>query len=237
MDEKTALQTAQKILKQVFQFPEYHKRIEELKLERIEEKFSFDIPKPEERICALSGKKTYAFFADEKVASLKAIAEEFQKTGWIRKKRSLNSMDDILKAWEEIKIYTAEKQINSLNIAKSDGIYNSRNIYKSISIFDSRDIIFCYKIFNSAFMLASRDNSSCSFGVRISESINCSNCFEVSWSNKVSNSLFIHDSYDLYECLFCSHLKSKKYCIANMQFEKKEYFRLKRMVVEWVLNK
>lgn len=236
MTKQTALQTAFKILKQVFHTVD-EATLKNLTLKKIEEEFSFDIPKAEEKICALTGEITYAFFSkEERVASQKAIAEEFKKTGWMREKRPLKSIEDILKAWEEIKIYTAEKNINSKDFAKSDSIYNSRNVYKSVSIFDSRDIIFCYKIFNSAFMLASRDSSNCSFGIRVNESINCSNCFEVSWSNKVSNSLFIHDSYDLYESMFCSHLKSKRYCIANMQFEKEEYFGLKRRMEEWIFG-
>ena len=85
-------------------------------------------------------------------------------------------------------------------------------------------------------MLASRDNSSCTLGIRVKEGIFCSSSFEVSWSNKISKSMFVHDSFDLYECLFCSHLRSKKYCIANMQFEKEEYDKTKKMVIDWILK-
>lgn len=130
----------------------------------------------------------------------------------------------------------SKKAKYSKEVAESDGIYNSAAVFQSVSVFDSKNIVYSYKIFDCNYMLASRDNSACTLGVRIKESVYCSSCFEVSWSNKVSRSMFIHDSFDLYECLFCSHLRSKKYCVANMQFEKEEYFRIKKLAIDWVLK-
>jgi len=203
----------------------------------LKEKFAFDIPFPKKIKCALSSLDTWSFsFEGEKVASQKAIAERFKKDEWMRKKRPINSINDVLKYWQEINYVTGEKYINSKEVFQSDGVYNSAFVYQSVSVFDSKNIIFGYKIFNCNYMLASRDNSSCTLGIRVKESIYCSSCFEVSWSSKVSKSMFIHDSFDLYECLFCSHLRSKRYCVANMQFEKEEYFKIKKMVIDWVLG-
>lgn len=50
------------------------------------------------------------------------------------------------------------------------------------------------------------------------------------------NSLFIQDCYDLYECMFCSHIASKRYYIANMQFEEDEYYQIKESIMQWILN-
>ena len=203
----------------------------------LKKKFAFDIPMANKVKCALSGENTWSFSAEsEIVASQKAVADRFKKDEWIRKRQPLNSIADVLKSWREINYITGEKYISSKEVAESDGVYNSIAVYGSVSIFDSKNIIFSYKIFDSNYLLASRDDSSCTLGLRVKESIYCSSCFEVSWSNKVSKSMFIHDSFDLYECLFCSHLRSKKYCIANMQFEKDEYFRIKKMVIDWILK-
>jgi hypothetical protein len=38
------------------------------------------------------------------------------------------------------------------------------------------------------------------------------------------------------DCLFCSHLSGKRFCIANMQFEEEEYYKIKEQVVRWVLT-
>ena len=232
MDNKKAFELSRKILKEVFG-REIH-----LSLEEIEKKFAFDIPLPSRVKCDLSGKETWIFSAEKefKIASQRAVAERFKKDEWVRPKRPIKSIEDILRYWKEINYLTAEKQINSKEVVCSDGVYNSLEIYKSVSVFDSKKLVFCYKIVNSSYMLASRDSLGCSFGVRVNDSVYCSSSFEVSWSNKVSRSFFIHDSFDLYECMFCSHLRSKRYFIANMPFEKQEYFKIKRMVVEWILN-
>lgn len=145
-------------------------------------------------------------------------------------------MKDLLRSWKEVNYITSEKYINSKDISESDGIYGSLQVYRSSSIFDSKNIAFCYKIFDGSYLVASRDSSSCSLGIRVKESIYCSSGFEISWSSKVSRCMFVHDCFDLYECLFCSHIRSRKYCIANMQFDKDEYFRIKKMVVDWILS-
>jgi len=84
--------------------------------------------------------------------------------------------------------------------------------------------------------LASCRSISSNFCIRCDDLQNCSNSYSVICSNKIINSLFIQDCFDLYECMFCSHIAGKKYCIANMQFEKEEYFEIKKIVVEWILN-
>lgn len=206
-------------------------------LEELQSKFAIDIPKVAKVKCAVSGKSTWAFASkEEKIVSMEAVEERFKKDEWMLKKQPMNSIKDILGLWNQINYQVGEKYINSTDIMGSDAIYNSNNVYQSVSIFDSKNIVFSYKIFDSNYMFASRDNSSCTLGIRVKESIYCSSNFEVSWSNKVARSMFIHDGYDLYECLFCSHIRSKKYCIANIQFEKEEYFRLKKEVIKWILS-
>jgi len=230
MDEKKVKAVADYIFKEVFG------RENPYSLDELQEKFAFDVPKAHQIKCSLSKINTWSFSQEGKIASQKAIAERFQKDEWVRKARRLSTIKDVLEAWEEINYITGEKYLNSQDVASSDGIYNSSLIYQSVSVFDSKNILFSYKIFDSNYLLACRDDSSCTLGIRLKESLFCSQGFEISWSNKVSKSMFLHDCFDLHECLFCSHLRSKKYCIANMQFEKEEYFRLKKMVIDWILS-
>lgn len=231
MEEEQIEKIADYIFKEVFGLDNPYS------LEQLKEKFAFDIPFARKEKCVLSGEPTYTSSGKgEKIASQKAIASCFKKDEWIKPRKSITSMKDILKYWNEINYLTGEKYINSKDIAESDGIYNSAFVYQGLSVFDSKNIVFCYKIFDCNYMLASRDDSSCTLGIRVKESLFCSSCFEVSWSNKVSRSMFIHDCFDLHECLFCSHLRSKKYCLANMQFEKEDYLRLKKMVIGWILT-
>lgn len=229
MDSKKAKQIADYIFKDVFGIdnPYY--------LEQLRKKFAIDIPTVKKVKCFLSGIDTWSFSDEDKIVSQQAIADRFKQNEWMRKKKDLNSIEEVLEAWKEINFLTGEKYINSTDVTESDGIYNSNSVYQSVSVFDSKNIIFCYKIFDCNYMLASRDDSSCTLSIRVKESIFCSSSFEVSWSNKISKSMFIHNSFDLYECLFCSHLRSKKYCIANMQLEKEEYSKIKKMVIDWIM--
>jgi len=218
MNQQKAKQEADYIFKDVFGIEN------PFSLNELIKKFAIDIPTVHKVNCALSGVDTWSFYSkEEKIASQKAITDRFRKDEWLVKKKDMKSIDDILRAWEEIDYQTGEKYVSSKEVSESDGIYNSSGVYRSVSIFDSRNIIYSYKIFDSNYMIASRDDSSCTLGVRVKESIYCSSSFEVSWSNKVSKSMYIHDCFDLYECLFCSHLRSKK-------------FRLKRVVIDWILK-
>lgn len=230
MDDAKAQKIADYIFKDIFEIENPYS------LTQLQKKFAIDIPFAQKIKCSLSGLDTWTVSPNEKIATQDAITERFKKDEWIVKKEDFKSIEDVLKAWEKINYLTSEKYINSVDVAESDGIYNSASVYHSVSIFDSKNIIFSYKIFDCNYMLASRDNSSSTLGIRMKENIFCSSGFEISWSNKVSKSMYIHDSYDLYECLFCSHLRSKKYCIVNMQFEKEEYFRIKKLVIDWILN-
>lgn len=230
MDTTKAKQISDYIFKEVFGTEN------PFSLAELQKRFAMDIPLPQKVTSALSKKDTWTNSPGEKMASQEDVAERFKKDEWTIKKRPLKSIEDILKAWEEVNYLTGEKYINSKDTIESDGVYNSSDVYRSMSIFDSKNIVFSYKLFDSNYMLASRDNSSCTLGMRVKESIFCSSGFEISWSNKVSKSMYIHDSFGLFECLFCSHLRSKKYCIANMQFEKEEYFELKKQVIDWILK-
>ncbi|MDO8619316.1 MAG: hypothetical protein Q7R49_05230 [Candidatus Daviesbacteria bacterium] len=231
MDDQRIKQVVDYIFKEVLG------RDNPFSLEQLQEKFAIDIPKPRKVTCALSREDTWTFSSgEEKVASLNAIEKRFTEDEWMRPAKKLSSVKEVLDAWSEINYLTGEKYINSQEVLESDGIYNSAQVFQSLSIFDSKNIIFGYKLFDCNYMLASRDNSSCSLCIRIKESIYCSASFEVSWSSKVSNSMYIHDCFDVYECLFCSHLRSKKYCIANMQFEKEEYFRIKQIIIDWIIK-
>ena len=127
-------------------------------------------------------------------------------------------------------------KMNSINVSKSDTIYRCENVYRCTDCSDSKNIIYCDSCGESEFLIASQRSGNCNFCIRCDDSKNCSNSYNVICSNKVNNSLFIQDCFDLYECMFCSHIASKRYCIANMQFEEQEYFAIKKVIIDWILN-
>lgn len=208
-------------------------------LEQFKNKFvSPSIVLPSEVTCTVSGEKTWIYDPQpgQRVVKQSVHEKKSQNEDPVRPTRPINSMDDVLKYWEEVNFMTGEKVVNSKDVAESDSIVSSSNVFHSSLVNSSKNVLLSYNIFNSNYMVASKGNNACNFGIAMFDSVYCSSGYEIRWSNKVAKSLFITDSMDLYECMFCYSLRSKKYCIANMQFEKEEYMKIKSMVVEWILR-
>ncbi len=210
-------------------------------VEQFKQKYAFDVRLPVQVSDSTTGESTWTQSANPtKFITMPNSHKDNAVTGksdWMMPKEPLNNIQDILTAWQKTNYTTTEKQLDSIEVYESDNIYESENIYRSLDIFKSKNILMCDGIQNGCeYMVASQRSQMSNYCARLEDSKNCTQCFNVSWSNKIVNSAFIHDSFDLYECLFCSHLNSKKYCIANMQFEEAEYFKIKKLVMEWLLT-
>ncbi len=231
MESKNLENTANVVFKDVFGQPNRYTDRE------LEELFAYDMPLPKKRKSSISGDYTWGTFAEgEKAASSAELMNAFAKEGYMRPKKDLNSVDDILKHWNEINVQVGEKYMESRDVEESDGVYNSSGVYRSQLIIDSQNIAFSYNNSTSKYLIGSRDNKACTFGIRMNQSIYCSSSYEVIWGKKISRSMYINNCGDLYECLFCANLSSKKYCVANMQFTKEEYDRIKQMVLKWTFE-
>lgn len=232
MNEKLAKDIINKIFKNVFN------RENTFSLDEILEKFAFDIKLPKEVYDSTTNEVTYAdSIHSGKFITLKNMEEIDKENGWMQEKKEIGDLDSLLELWDKINLTTTERVYDSENVAKSDTIYRSINIYHSTDMSDSKNIIYCDSCGNSEFLLACQRSGSSNFCIRTDDSVNCSNSYNVICSNKIINSFFIQDCFDLYECMFCSHIASKKYCIANMQFERDEYYQIKEMIIGWILTK
>lgn len=205
--------------------------------EQFKQKFAFDIRLPKQTTDTTTGETTWAqSLAPNKYITMKNANDKAQHTDWILPKRPLHSMEDILAAWHETNYTTTERQVESINVHGSDNVYNSENVFYSQDIRTSKNIVYCDGSADSEYIAAGQRSNTSVYCIRVEDSIECSNSFNIIWSAKIVNSMFLQDCYDMYECLFCSHMASKKFCIANMQFEEAEYRDLKKKVVEWILT-
>lgn len=213
-----------------------------LRLEQFMQKFTFDIRLPQPVTDSIDGTTTWAqsinptrFVKMENARGLE-IGGASAKTDYLRPKRALNGIEDILAAWNEINLTTTERNKDSINVTESDNIYYSENIYRSQDIRKSKNILFSDGINSSEFVVAGQRTGDSTFCVRIDDSGNCTNCFNVSWSGNLTNCFFMHDSADMQDSMFCTNIKGKRFCIANMQYEEAEYKKLKDLVLRWVLT-
>ena len=210
-------------------------------VEQFMQKYAFDVRLPIQVFDSITGEPTWTQSANPtKFITMKQTHEGNSITGkedWMIDKQPLNNMQDILSAWQQTNYNTTEKQLDSIEVYESDNVYESENVFRSLDITKSKNILLCDSIGGGGeYLVACQRSNTSVYSARIEDSKNCTQSFNVSWSNKIVNSAFIHDSFDLYECLFCSHISSRRYCVANMQFEEAEYFKLKKIVMEWLLT-
>ena len=208
-------------------------KVPKLSKEDILEKIAFDIKLPVMVNDSTTGEETWA----ESMNPTKFITQSNseKRENWMLEKRQINSIDDIISTWQEVNYTTTERNYNSINVFESDTVYSSENVVRSANCNESKNILFCDGCHHCEYNIGSQRSGNSSFCIRVDDSANCTNSYNVICSGKISNSLFIQDCSNLYECIFCSHISDKRYCIANMQFEKAEYFALKSEIIDWII--
>lgn len=232
MSEQETLKIINKIFINIFE------KDNNYTLDEILEKYAFDIKLPKKVNDSTTNEETWAdSIASGKFITNNNMEKKDREEGWMLEKKDIHSLEDIINIWNKINLTTTERVYDSINVAKSDTIYRSENVYRSTGCNDSKNMVYCDSCGFSNFLLACQRTINSEFCIRTDDSKDCSNSYNVICSNKVINSMFIQDSFDLYECIFCSHIASKKYCIANMQFEESEYYQIKELIIEWILNK
>lgn len=236
MTSAQAQQTLDKVIGQIFGYQN------PLSLEQFMKKFTFDIRLPQPVTDAIDGSTTWSqstnpvkFCKLENARGLE-IAGASEATDFLRPKRPLTSMDDLMAAWNEINYTTTEKYKDCINVSESDNIYYSENVFRSQDIHKSKNILFSDGVNGCEFVVASQRSGDSTFCIRLDDSGECSNCFNVSWSGNLTNCYFMHDTGDMQDSMFCTNIKGQRFCIANMVYEEAEYLKIKEMVVRWILT-
>ena len=231
MKEEYALEIVNKIFKSVFD------RENNFSMDTLLEKFAFDIKLPKQVNDSTTNEITWASSINSgKFITNENMQKKDEETSWMLPKKEINNLQELIDIWNSINLTTTERVYDSINVVKSDTIYECENVYRCTDCRGCKNIIYCDSCGNGEFLLASQRSGNCNFCIRCDDSRDCSNSYNVICSNKVSNSLFIQDCFDLYECMFCSHIASKRFCIANMQFEEQEYYEIKKLIIDWILN-
>ncbi len=232
MNDKLALEIIDKIFMNVFNTKNNYS------MEEILNNFAFDVKLPQKVYDCLTNEETWASSINPiNFITLKNMEQRDISSGWMLDKKNVESLEELINIWKSINMFTTERVYDSVDVVKSDPIYRCEKVYQSTDCRNCKNIVYCDGCANSEYLIASQRSASISFSIRVDDSNDCSNSYNVICSSKISNSLFIQDCFNLHECIFCSHISNKKYCISNMQFEKEEYFEIKKMIVKWILNR
>jgi hypothetical protein len=206
-------------------------------LDEAMQKFAFDLRLPQQVQDYKTGEVTWASSLNpSKFIAFRNTHNGIVDGDWMLPKRELNSIEDIILAWSETNASSAERVRDSANVSQSDGVDGSENIFRSMDIHDSKNVLFSEGGSHLEYVVASSRTVKSSFCIRVEDSRLCSNSFNVIWSAKVTNSFFVQDCFDIMDCMFCSHIAGKRFCIANMQYTEEEYYAIKEKVVRWILT-
>lgn len=231
MNDTVALEIVDKIFQSVFGCNNI------FSLDVLLEKFAFDIKLPKKVIDSITNEVTWAdSIHNERFITNSNMEKRDQSVGWMLPKREIHTLEELISIWNTVNYTTTERVYDSLGVIKSDTIYRCVNVYQSSDCGDSKNIIYCDSCGDSEYLFASQRSGNCNYCIRTDDSRDCSNSYNVICSNKISHSFFIQDCSDLYECMFCSHISSKRFCIANMQFEEEEYYVIKKAIIEWIFT-
>lgn len=231
MNDQKAKEICQKIFLSIFQ------KETNQELESIYSSLAFDVKLPYAIKSSKSGKETWAYSKNFKnYMTIEEVESEDSRYGWMREKKNFSSLDEILTLWNEINFVTTERAYDSVDVCKSDLVYRSMQVYSSANISDSKNIIFCNGLTECEWLLASSRSYRCLYSIRCDDSVDVINSYAVVCSNKISNSFFIQDCANLNDCMFCSHISNRRYCICNMQMKKEEYEMIRKSIVEWILS-
>lgn len=208
-----------------------------LSLEQAMTRFAFDVRLPQQVFDSISGEPTWvAALGQGRYMTMDEVRRRLHGTDELRPHRDMQSIDQVLGAWDEINYASAERQIASTNVAECDGVYHSDMVYRSIDVRKSKNILFSDGVDECDHVVAGQTSKKCAYSIRVEDSKNITASFNVVWSNKIKNSFFIQDCYDLEDCMFCAHLAGKRFCIANIQYSEADYRRIKDMMVRWTLQ-
>ncbi len=231
MDESKAKGIADFVFKDVFG------RENRFSLDEIRDRFAFDIELPRKVKDDMSGDPTWmSGNRAAKVMSTDIIVQQSKKDVWMKPKKKIRTITDLFSDWDEIAYFASEKMLDSSDTAECDDIYRSTSVYHSAKIHDSQKVVFSENLRNCKLVVAGHYSDTTTSSLRFSNCEHMSASFSCVWSGHASRCMYLNNCIDMYECLFCSNLRSKKYCIANMQFTKEEYMPIKQQVINWTIE-
>lgn len=230
MTPEKAQETLDKIVEQIFDVKN------PFTLEEFARKFAFDITIPRQ-VTDIRGINTWTRSArDAQFITQDALSKQFETNEGMRPAIALNELKDVIQAWGQVDLRATERYLNAENIAQSDGVIECSDVFRSTDIRQSNHILFSDGMGNCEFLAACNRCGESSFCIRLEDSAQCSNSFQISWSSKIQSSFMLHDCYDMQDSMFCTGISGKQYCIANMQYTKEEYQRIKGLVLGWILS-
>jgi hypothetical protein len=111
----------------------------------------------------------------------------------------------------------------SINSRFCNTTVEQKNGYLNSAGWSSEDCMFCNRLWRCKFTLDSYTSFSTEFCY---ENVYCTDCNKVFFSRESEgclDSYFLYDCRNCSDCILCTNLRNKSYCIENVQYTREEY--------------
>jgi hypothetical protein len=200
------------------------------------EEFMSDIPLVSSVESTLSGQTLYTSMPGYgHYVGQQEVTNESAKHDWLWPKEDITSLEQLQELVKRSDFMAANRMFDdSTDVYRSDDVGKSSHVYDSMNIVTSNHIVKCSWIWDAEYLFGCQRSGASTFCMGLVEAQFCTDSYRVFSSHKVTRSMFIKSSYDLMDCLWCAHLRGKRYCIGNMQYSKEEYELLKARILQWL---
>lgn len=193
-----------------------------------------DINLPE-KVTSLFGGDTWTSVPGlDKYAAQDSVLKQASEHDWIYPKEDIDSLETLNRLIGRSDFMQSSRSYDAINVKESDDVARSQNVFRSQNVVDSKNIYYCSWIWDSEYLLGCTRSGNSTFSIGLVEGVDCADSYRVYGSHKITKSMFIKSCYDMSECMFCSHMQHKRFCIANMQYTEEEYRKLKKKILSWL---
>ena len=147
-----------------------------------------------------------------------------------------SSLSEIAKKAGKIAILTHEfVEGRNENATETPSVADSSNVHRLWFGIASSDSAFSSIVTESKYIFGGGERIlNCEFCVSCFNLTRCKNCFETDSSYLCSSCYFCHNCENVEEGIFCFNAKGLRYAVFNQQLPKEEYFRIKKVLLDYI---
>ncbi len=123
------------------------------------------------------------------------------------------------------------------NATETPSLADSSNVHRLWYGIASSDSAFSSIVTESKYIFGGGERIlNCEFCISCFNLTRCKNCFETDSSYLCSSCFFCHNCENVEEGIFCFNAKGLRYAVFNQQLPKEEYFRIKKILLDYINN-
>ncbi|MEW6529006.1 MAG: hypothetical protein AB1391_03900, partial [Candidatus Micrarchaeota archaeon] len=148
------------------------------------------------------------------------------------------SLKSIIKKISPIAFFRTEfAEGSNTNNIETQIPYTATNTYKVVDATYAKNCAYDTMALNSEYIFGSYRVLHSKFCIKAHGSVRASNCFDIDCCTNLRNSYFCHNVEGSDNCMFCFNTKSKRYAIGNVEIEREQYMRIKKIVLDEITAK